>query len=190
MVCNTAHAYEGAIRRATHIPFLSIIEESVIACLNENPALRRVGLMAADGALDANLYQTKFAQAGVEVVLPDESAQAQLMSLIFRIKANDRDPNISLEMAALAQELIDQGAEIILAACTEIPLVLTPAQLSQPLISSTDALVDATIAFAGHRVSATAQAVATAQFADSFRQLALDSARREAALEPARIAAD
>ncbi len=31
MVCNTAHAYEDDIRRATHLPFISIIEASVQA---------------------------------------------------------------------------------------------------------------------------------------------------------------
>ena len=184
MVCNTAHAYEGAIRRATNIPFISIIEESVIACLNENPTVRRVGLMAADGALEANLYQNKFAEAGVEVVLPNKSAQAQLMNLIFRIKANDRDPSIGWEMRALAQELFDQGAEMILAACTEIPLVMDQSQLAWPLISSTDALVEATIAFAGSQV---AEAV---RFADGFRKFALENTQHEAVLEPARIAAD
>ncbi|MEM7800896.1 MAG: amino acid racemase, partial [Chloroflexota bacterium] len=60
MVCNTAHAYEDVIVSATSIPFISIISESVKACLAKKPGLSKVGLLAADGCLDADLYQEKF----------------------------------------------------------------------------------------------------------------------------------
>lgn len=80
--------------------------------------------------------------------MPDEAAQEKLMQLIFRIKANDRDLAIALEMEHLAQTMINQGAEIILAACTEVPLVLDQSFITAPLISSTDALVDAVILYA------------------------------------------
>ena len=179
MVCNTAHAYENVIRANTSIPFLSIIEESVAACLQEVPTMRRVGVMAADGCLEANLYQNKFAEAGVECILPSAESQAKLMNLIFRIKANDSSREVAEAMHEIAQELIEQGAEIIVAACTEIPLVLHQSMLSRPLVSSTDALVDAVIAFAGHEVSQ------SALFEDDFQKLVSDVQR-----ESVRVAAD
>lgn len=148
MVCNTAHAYESDIRRATNLPFISIIEESVNACLHEKPTLEKVGLLATDGCLKANLYQKCFAEHGVDCLVPDTFDQAKLMNLIFRIKADDQDLAITLEMEHLAQTLIDAGAEIIVAACTEIPLVLQAGFITAPLISSTDALADAVIDYA------------------------------------------
>lgn len=148
MVCNTAHAFEDDIRRAVDLPFISIIEESVKACLDKAPFVKRVGLLAADGCLNADLYQKSFAKYGVECIAPDTFDQKKLMKLIFRIKSNDNDLAIALEMEHLAQTLINQGAEIILAACTEVPLVLQKSFISAPLISSTDALVDAVISYA------------------------------------------
>ncbi|MEM7803248.1 MAG: hypothetical protein AAF633_28920, partial [Chloroflexota bacterium] len=71
-----------------------------------------------------------------------------LMSLIYRIKANETGSDVSREMAKQAQALINQGAEIILAACTEVPLVLDADQISCPLISSTDVLVNSAISYA------------------------------------------
>lgn len=149
MVCNTAHAYENVIRAATGLPFLSIIDESVQACTEFNPGLRKVGLLAADGCLSAGLYQNRFSDNGIESVLPTNEEQAILMELIFRIKSGERGPLISMQMESLAQSLIDRGAEVILAACTEIPLVLNDANISQPLINSTDALVEAVIRYVG-----------------------------------------
>lgn len=148
MVCNTAHAYEDVIVSATNIPFISIISESVKACLAKKPGLSKVGLLAADGCLHADLYQEKFAHFGIDCVTPDETQQQALMSLIYRIKANETGEDVSREMAKQAEALIEQGAEIILAACTEVPLVLKADQIACPLISSTDVLVDSAISYA------------------------------------------
>ena len=148
MVCNTAHAYESHIRSAIQIPFISIIEESVNRCVSVVPKLQKVGILAATGCIDANLYQKQFAKKGVDCVVPSFADQHAFMELMYRIKANDLDISIGMEMERLAQNLIDQGAEIILAACTEVPLVLHAEFLSVPLVNSTDVLVDAAVKYA------------------------------------------
>ena len=48
----------------------------------------------------------------------------------------------------LAGTLVEQGAEAIIAGCTEIPLVLSEGELPVPVISSTRALARATVAAA------------------------------------------
>ena len=148
MVCNTAHAYEQDIREATAIPFISILSESVNASLRLNPQLKRAGLMAATGCVGARLYQTRFEATGVDCVVPNSAEQATLMQLIYRIKSGDHAPDIADQMRQLANTLIERGAEIILAACTEIPLALKQNDIEKPLLDCTDVLVDATIAFA------------------------------------------
>ena len=52
-------------------------------------------------------------------------------------------------MATLARKLEAQGAEVIIAGCTEIPIVLTADDIEGELVSSTDVLVERTIVFAG-----------------------------------------
>ena len=54
-------------------------------------------------------------------------------------------------MAAMALSLNARGAQAVIAACTEVPLVLSPDTLAIPIISSTDALVARAIAFATGR---------------------------------------
>jgi aspartate racemase len=81
-------------------------------------------------------------------VLPDDVEMDALMSLIRRIKAGDTDPDVVAGMRAIAEALAVRGAEVIVAGCTEIPLVLDQGMLDVPLVSSTDALARATVAFA------------------------------------------
>jgi aspartate racemase len=147
MACNTAHAYEPDIRAAISVPFLSMIDETVKAVAELRP--ERAGVLAADGCLAANLYQDGLRKAGVETVLLNADSQRTFMELIYRIKAGDTGEVVRRSMSTLARKLEAQGAEVIVAGCTEVPLVLTQDDVEAELISSTDVLVDRTILFAG-----------------------------------------
>lgn len=148
MPCNSAHAFEHAIRAATALPFVSILD----ACIEEieqiRPAGGCVGLMATDGLLGTSLYQRSLERAGFTPLLPTEEEEERLMSLIHRIKGGDKQPAVAREMAGIGRTLVERGAEVVLAACTEIPLVLDAGHLPVPLVSSTGALARRTVALA------------------------------------------
>lgn len=148
MVCNSAHAFLDPIRQATGIPFVSIITESVRTIPARLPGAHRVGVLATDGLQEAGLYQEALTDAGYVPVLLQPDGLRDLMALIHRIKAGDRAEEVGWAMSDLASSLIADGAETIIAACTEIPLVLGPDALSVPLIASTDVLAQRTVELA------------------------------------------
>lgn len=148
MVCNTAHAYQGAIADSLSIPFVSIIDE-VVDELNENTNEKlAVGVMAAEGCLNAQLYQNALRDSSYPVKVWNQQHLEQFMELVYRIKAGDVGKQSSATMEELANVLVEQGAEILLAGCTEIPLVLNPKRFSMPLYCSTDVLVSRVIDYA------------------------------------------
>jgi len=148
MVCNTAHAFESDIKAAVNIPFISIIDE-VVEHLKEQWSDRiKVGVMATTGCLVTQLYQKKLALAGFNPVLWDESHLEEFMAVIYRIKAGERNDDITQKMNDLASNLIEKGAQILISGCTEIPLVLTKGNLDVPLLTSTDILVTSVIDYA------------------------------------------
>ncbi len=146
MVCNTAHAYADDIRAAVSIPFISIIDV-VMDAVREHPA-HAIGVMAADGCLQADLYQQALVMAGREPVLWTASEQQQFMTLLWKIKAGERGPELRAGLQALAASLEFSGAELLLAGCTEIPLILGRGDTGAELLSSTDLLVRRTIKLA------------------------------------------
>lgn len=150
MACNTAHAFAEEIQAAVTIPFISFIDEVVDHIANSFEPCP-VGIMAADGCLDAGLYQRALEARGFEPVCWARSELELFMTLVFRIKAGERDAAMAEEMAALAEELASRGAKLIISGCTEIPLVLEAASVRVPLISSTDLLVARTIDYAKGR---------------------------------------
>lgn len=148
MVCNTAHAFSSAITDVVQIPFLSIIDVTCDAAIKARPSLRRAGVLATEGALSAGLYEDALEVHGVEHLALEGASRARFMSLIMRIKGGDKSDEVRVGMRSLAFELIERGAEVIIAGCTEVPLVLDCDDFECPLVNSTDALVARTIQYA------------------------------------------
>ena len=148
MTCNTAHYYLEEIKSVINIPFISILDASLEAAQKLQPDLKRIGVLAATATVKAKVYEKKFRRAGIICLNPKEKEQDRVMDIIYRVKAQDISPGLKEEIRELAEKLIERGAEMILGGCTEIPLILEDKDLSVPLISSTDALVDACLAYA------------------------------------------
>jgi len=148
MPCNTAHAWQDDIIAATRIPFVSIVEESVRAARKQGIG-GPVGVLTTPGCLTAGLYQEALADVDVVLQKPDELGEA--MSLIDQIKAGDQSETVSSGLRALAERLVARGAAVLIAACTELPLVLHASMFDVPLVASTDVLAEKTVSLAlGH----------------------------------------
>jgi aspartate racemase len=138
--CNAAHAFADAVRAATAVPFVDMIEATVDATLARVPDASRVALLATTATLDAGLYAAGFRARGVEVGTPGADARRRMMGAIYDVKrgAPLEEPRAALR--GLAAEAVAEGAEVLIAACTEVPLALRQEDVAVPLIASTDAL--------------------------------------------------
>ena len=148
MPCNAAHAWQDDVVAATSIPFISIIEESVsrsLQCTRDGGA---IGLLTTPGCFAAGLYQGALASLKRVTVLQSPEELAETMSLIERIKAGDKSKPVATGLCELTDLLVSRGAETVIAACTELPLVLDQSMLTVPLVASTDALAEKTVALA------------------------------------------
>jgi aspartate racemase len=148
MACNTAHAFENDVRAATGLPFVSLIEEVVNDVRSRHPDARTVGLLAAQGCLDAKIYQTAFGRHGINVIELGRSQQSEFMALLYQIKGGDLSETVRTKTRALGDALVAQGADILIAACTEIPLVLADGDNPKPMVDSSDVLARRCVAYA------------------------------------------
>jgi aspartate racemase len=154
MPCNSAHAYEAEVREAAGAAtFLSLIDATVAATRARLPGVAVVGLLATDGTLASRVYHRAFEAAGVRAATPDEADQRRVMEAIYAVKAGDTGERVRAIVREVAEHLADAGAQAVIAACTEIPLVLRDGDVSVhgrpvPVVSSTDALVARTVAVA------------------------------------------
>lgn len=148
MPCNAAHAWADDIRAAVRIPFVHMIEETAVAVRAATPQARRVGVLAADAALKNRLYETALEAAGYEALTLSVADQRAFMDIIYRVKAGNVDAALRAEMRSCAERLLAEGAEAIVAGCTEIPLALALGDITAPLIESTTVLAQRVVVLA------------------------------------------
>ena len=137
MPCNAAHGWADAVRGVAGDRFVDIVDTAIAAAIVHRPT--RIGVIAIGATLDLRLYD----RAPVPVIAAD---RGRVQPLINRIKGGDTGSDVVMAMAAIAADLVAAGADVIIAACTEVPLVLRAAPV--PLIDATAALAVATLAAA------------------------------------------
>lgn len=148
MVCNTAHVFLDGVRAETSIPFISIIEETIAEVDRVRPNAQAVGIMATNSCIDTGIYQDEVIRSGREAIVPAKAGRTELMRLINAIKAGDKSAGVAAGMEAIAQALVDDGAEVIVAGCTEIPIVFDGTDFAVPVIASTYVLANRTLVLA------------------------------------------
>ena len=138
--CNTAHAFLDEVRERVALPFLDMIRATAERTVRDVGPGGTIGILAATGTLHSELYPNwirKLAPEARVVSLLDLDDGATLqerlvMDPIFApdgIKAGafrvpERREALAEPMREAARKLAEAGAQVVLTACTEIPLVL------------------------------------------------------------------
>lgn len=148
MPCNLAHEWQSEIVAATSIPFVSIVDVSVAAVRERCGDDSAVGLMTTPGCFSAGIYQRALASAGLAMVTQQPGELTDTMTFVERIKSGDQSDEVAGGLRELGKKLIARGADVLIAACTEFPLVLHESMFDIAFISSTDALAKKTVALA------------------------------------------
>jgi aspartate racemase len=148
IACNTAHAWTADITRAVDVPLLSMIEAACEAIAAEHPHARRIGLLAGQGCLDSGIYQTAFAARGWEAITPRPDLQRGLMDALYRIKSGMLGESERADFIACANATVAAGAELVVAGCTEIPLLLSASDVDAPLVDPNQILAERAVAYA------------------------------------------
>jgi aspartate racemase len=135
--CNTAHAWYDDLVATSNLPILHIvdalIQELVFRDVNKPASV--VGLLGTAATLRMRLYDTPLERNGYRCVSPrEDSIHGWITPSINALKAGD----MVLALPGLlkgTEALVDAGANTIVLACTELPLIGDRLQASFPSIS-------------------------------------------------------
>ncbi|MFF7705660.1 cysteate racemase [Streptomyces lydicus] len=145
--CNTAHAFLPGISEQVGLPIVHMIDAVTQHLAAMQPPVRVAGLLATTGTTRAGLYQEWLERAGISAAVPDETSQeTEVMPAIRALKAGVRGAAVAQPLARAAGRLIRQGAQAVIAGCTEIPLGLDPECLPVPVVDPALVLARAVLA--------------------------------------------
>lgn len=149
--CNTAHAFLPNVRPAVERPFLSMIDAAADEIRSTHPQARTVGLLATTGTISANLYQEALRQRGLDVIIPDDDVQERcVMAAIGDVKSGRGGSAATTLLVEASEHLTGRGAQVLLEACTEIPIALHQRHVATPILDATAALARIAVATAIH----------------------------------------
>jgi aspartate racemase len=146
--CNTAHYYLPEIARSVNIPVLDMVGLSVQKLAAADPAPRRIGLLASPAVRLVGLYQKRIEEMGLQAVFPSPHHESRLLAVIKAVKSGQIETRHHQDYTAVAENLLDAGADAFLIACTELSVIGPPLAAAIPIMDSLDILVEATIATA------------------------------------------
>ncbi len=146
--CNTSHYFFDAVQGQIHAQLIHMVRETVLAAKRSCPELKKLGIMATDGTVAADVYGRECRALGIEPVYPSKSRQKDVMHLIYEEIKKGRQGEED-RFYRVVTELIDAGCERIVLACTELSYFKQYAALPDYVIDSTDVLVRCFIEKAG-----------------------------------------
>jgi len=122
--CNTAHHWYDALSAVSQAPILHIVDATLEAIAQQSVPAQRVGIIATKGTLDAGWYQARLRAGNRAVYEPTAQELEQwFVPGCYAVKRGDLQQGGAL-LTQQAQALLSRGAELLILACTEVPVAL------------------------------------------------------------------
>ncbi len=145
MPCNTAHHWHARLARSSAVPVLHIADAVAEVLALAGAGSRRVALMATRGTLAAGIYREpprRRRRAADGAARADPGADRRRHR---RRQTGRRGPAPATGAHEAARRLAGEGAELLLLACTELPIALGDGPPAVPAIDATEALARACV---------------------------------------------
>ena len=139
VICaNTMHKVADQAMSGVRIPLLHIAD--VTAERIRAAGLRRVALLGTRYVMEEDFYRRRLAERhGLEVSVPEKADRDEVHRVIFEELVLGRvEPRSKERYLAIMNRLVDRGAQGVIAGCTEIGMLVGPADLAVPLFETTE----------------------------------------------------
>lgn len=139
MATNTMHRVAAELQDAIDIPLIHIVDPTADAATADGATT--LGLLGTAPVMEADFYRTRFADCGLEVLVPGERDRALVHSVIFEeLTRGIVDDRSRREYLRIMGDLVARGAQGIVLGCTEISLLVAAGDMPGTVLYDTTAL--------------------------------------------------
>lgn len=142
---NTPHRVFEEIQAETQLPLISIVEKT--AEFAQNAGLKTCILLGTRFTMESDFYPKMFEKHGIHVVVPDPDAQAYINQKLFDeiefgiIKEETKKG--FLDIVEILQKKYE--ADGVIMGCTELPMILSPEDVSCFYLNTTSIHIQAIV---------------------------------------------
>jgi aspartate racemase len=147
LCANTAHKIADEIQQKISIPIIHIAEETAKEI--KSKGLNKVGLLGTKFVMEQAFFKDKLSASGIEALIPTEEERNFIHQSIFtELTKNVFTSEAKKQYLIIINNLIRNGAQAIIFACTEIPILLKDESFSFPTFDTTHIHATAAVEFA------------------------------------------
>jgi aspartate racemase len=146
VACNNAHAdlifnqVKEWVENKQGLKLVSIVDSTVEYILTISPPVRKAGILAVYGTYKSQVYEKTLLNKGIEVIELTEEIKKSVHNIIWNpeygIKAfsNPVTSKARNELLSIINYMVQNKADAIILACTEIPLAITEKKIDNTFI--------------------------------------------------------
>lgn len=160
--CNTAHSKKifdtiqlELEKSKSRIKLLNMIDETVLFIASNYPDITKIGVLSTTGTYKSKLYASALRLKGYEAIVPplemqENTIHPAIYDKVYGIKtiSNPIHPQARQNLLEGCSYLEEQGAELVILGCTEIPLAISESKINNMItVDPTNILARALIKY-------------------------------------------
>jgi aspartate racemase len=146
LICpdNTVHQGLDLVRERSPAPWIHIAEEVSAEAQRRN--FKRLAILGTRFLMEGSVYPFKLAPAGIDYRVPNFEQRTRINQIIYDELVYGRFlPESRAYFQSVIRDLRNNGCDAVALACTEIPLLISPADSPLPILDSTRILARAAL---------------------------------------------
>ncbi|CUS33579.1 aspartate/glutamate racemase family protein [Candidatus Nitrospira nitrificans] len=109
---------------------------------------RRVGILGTQTVMEGSVYSEQLYQSNIGIIAPEQDDRSRIQHIIRdELIAGVSAPESALFVRKVIADMAINGAEAVILACTELPLLMAGHQATVPLLDSTRLLAQAALRY-------------------------------------------
>lgn len=131
------------------IPWLHIAKPVVTEVVERR--WHRVGILGTQTVMEGSVYSQELQQSHIDVIIPEQDDRSRIQHIIrYELVAGQFTSKSRVFLQNIIAEMAAKGAEAVVLACTELPLLMAGDQAAVPLLDSTRLLAQAALRYGIH----------------------------------------
>ncbi|MCJ8209175.1 aspartate/glutamate racemase family protein [Mucilaginibacter sp. RS28] len=137
LICaNTMHKVADQVAQAVRIPLVHIGDATAEAITKKG--FKKVGLLGTRYTMEQDFLKSRIQAHGIELLIPEHEQRLVVHEVIYTELAKGIiSPESRSKYLEIINELVARGAEGVILGCTEIGLLITPADTDVILFDTT-----------------------------------------------------
>lgn len=146
LCANTMHMVADALQQKINVPLIHIADET--AKVIEQSALKKVILLGTKFTMENDFFKDRLLQRNIMTIVPSTEDREFIHYTIFEeLGRGLLKPETKEKYLSIINKLVEAGADGVILGCTEIPLLISQADVHVPLFDTTAIHAEAAVQF-------------------------------------------